>query len=141
MESKIDKVKELIIQDELDTKSRKRDRIYKRSYLYAILREEGWNLTNIGSLFNRDHATVINALRIFDNYYHKDNIYDRYIRHYDVIFKPDMTDLMKSKNDIYKDILECNNTTALKQIKDNILSGLYDNMTTLFIYACVQLTI
>lgn len=126
-----EKVKELIIQDELATKSRQRVRIYKRSYLYAILREEGWNLTDIGKLFNRNHATVINALKIHDAFYGKDKIYDRYIKHYDSIFNPIIE---ISKDSIYQDIMNCHNTTQLKLIKEKIVKGWYDNTTTLLLH-------
>lgn len=130
----IQQVKELIIQDELATNSRQRDRIYKRSYLYAILREEGWNLSEIGRLFNRDHATVINGLRTYDNYYGKDKIYDRYIKHYDSIFKPNFDEVMISKDAIFQDIMNCHNTTELRLIKEKIVSGWYDNTTSLLLY-------
>lgn len=130
----IQQVKELIIQDELGTNSRQRDRIYKRSYLYAILREQGWNLSEIGILFNRDHATVINGLRTYDNYYGKDKIYDRYIKHYDSIFKPNFDEVMISKDAIFQDIMNCHNTTELRLIKEKIVSGWYDNTTSLLLY-------
>lgn len=123
-----EKVKHLIIQDELATKSRQRGRIYKRSYLYAILREQGWNLSEIARLFNRDHATVINGLRTYDNYYGKDKIYDRYIKHYDSIFKPNFDEVIVSKHAIFQDIMNCHNTTELRLIKERIVSGWYEKV-------------
>ena len=127
----VEKVKQLIIQDELNSKSRERDKIYKRSYLYAILREEGWNLSKIGRLFNRDHATVINGLRCYDNYYGNDKIYHRYIKHYESIFRPSIE---VPKDSIYDDVMNCHNTTQLRLIKDKIMGGLYDNTTSLLLY-------
>jgi hypothetical protein len=124
----IQQVEELIIQDELQNKSRQRDRIYKRSYLYAILREEGWNLSQIGRLFNRNHATVINGLKSYDNYYGKDKIYDRYVKHYDSIFKPSIEEVMVSKDAIFQDIMNCYNTTELRFIKERIVSGWYESV-------------
>lgn len=124
----IQQVEELIIQDELQNKSRQRDRIYKRSYLYAILRDEGWNLSQIGRLFNRNHATVINGLKSYDNYYGKDKIYDRYIKHYDSIFKPSIEEVMVSKDAIFQDIMNCYNTTELRFIKERIMAGWYDSV-------------
>ena len=119
----IQQIKELIIQDELATKSRQRGRIYKRSYLYAILREEGWNLSDIGNLFNRNHATVINGLKIHDAFYSKDKIYDKYIKQYKSIFNP-VVEI--EKDSIYQDIMNCHNTTQLRLIKERIVSGWYD---------------
>ena len=104
-----ERIKELIQRDSLDTKDRYRDLIYKRSYLYAILRDEGWNLSQIGRLFNRNHATVINGLKIHDQFFGKDKIYDRYVKHYDSIFKPSIEEVMLSKDAIFHDIMNCYN--------------------------------
>jgi hypothetical protein len=122
----IEKVKELIQRDNLDSKDRHRDLIYKRSYLYSILREEGWHLSKIGRLFNRNHATVINALNLHDNYFGKDKIYDRMIKEYLTIFGKEITDIDYDKPTIYQDIMDCHNTTALGIIKQRIKDGYYD---------------
>lgn len=127
----VEKVKELIIQDELDTPDRYRDLIYKRCYLYSILRDEGWHLSKIGRLFNRNHATVINALKVHDTYYGKDKIYMSQIKHYDVIFRP-MVEI--AKDSIFDDVMNCHNTTQLRMIKNRIMAGKYDNLTTLLLY-------
>jgi hypothetical protein len=121
-------VKELIQIDKLDSKDRYRDLIYKRSYLYAILRDEGWNFSQIGRLFNRNHATVINGLKIHDQFFGKDKIYDRYVKHYDSIFKPSIEEVMLSKDAIFHDIMNCHNTTQLRMIKDKIMAGGYDKV-------------
>lgn len=124
----IQQVKELIQIDRLDGKGRYRDLIYKRSYLYAILRDEGWNLCQIGRLFNRNHATVINGLKIHDQFFGKDRIYDRYVKHYDSIFKPSIEEVMLSKDAIFHDIMNCYNTTELRFIKERIVAGWYDKV-------------
>ena len=121
----IQQVKELIQIDRLDSKDRYRDMIYKRSYLYAILREEGWHLSKIGRLFNRNHATVINALKVHDAFYGRDKIYMRNVKHYDLIFRPIIE---VQKDTIFDDVMNCHNTTALKIIKDKIMAGGYDKV-------------
>lgn len=122
----IEKIKELIQRDNLNSKDRHRNLIYKRSYLYSILREEGWHLSKIGRLFNRNHATVINALNLHDNYFGKDKIYDRMIKEYLTIFGKEITDIDYDKPTIYQDIMDCHNTTALGIIKQRIKDGYYD---------------
>lgn len=122
----IQQVKELIQRDRLNSKDRYRDMVYKRSYLYAILRDEGWHLSKIGRLFNRTHATVINALNIHDNFYGNDMIYDRTIKEYLVYFGKVSVDLEQDKLSIYQDIMNCHNTTQLRLIKEKIVSGWYD---------------
>lgn len=126
----IQQVKELIQIDSLDRKDRYRDMVYKRSYLYAILRDEGWHLSKIGRLFNRNHATIINALKVHDAFYGRDKIYMRNVKHYDQIFRPIIE---VQKDTIFDDVMNCHNTTALKIIKDKIMAGGYDKVTTLLL--------
>jgi hypothetical protein len=121
----IQQVKELIQIDRLESKDRYRDMVYKRSYLYAILRDEGWHLSKIGRLFNRNHATIINALKVHDAFYGRDKIYMRNVKHYDLIFRPIIE---VQKDTIYDDVMNCHNTTALKIIKDKIMAGGYDKV-------------
>ena len=118
----IQQVKELIQIDRLDSKDRYRDMVYKRSYLYAILRDEGWHLSKTGRLFNRNHATIINALKVHDAFYGRDKIYMRNVKHYDLIFRPIIE---VQKDTIFDDVMNCHNTTALKIIKDKIIAGEY----------------
>lgn len=122
---RIQQIKELIILDELNSKSRERDKIYKRSYLYAILREEGWHLAKIGKLFKRNHATVINALKVHDAFYDNDKIYMRHIKYYDQIFRPVVH---VKKDSIFDDVMNCHNTTQLRMIKEKILANRYDSV-------------
>ena len=64
----IEEIKEYICKEGLDVKSRKRDIVYRRIYLFRYLKQmEGMSLISIGKMFNRDHSTVIHGLRTFDN--------------------------------------------------------------------------
>jgi hypothetical protein len=121
----IQQIKELIQIDNLDSKDRYRDLIYKRSYLYAILRDEGWHLSKTGRLFNRNHATIINALKVHDAFYGRDKIYMRHIKYYDQIFRPIVE---VQKDTIFEDVMKCHNTTQLRMIKDKIMAGGYDKV-------------
>ena len=127
----VEKVKELIQEDELHLADRYRDKVYKRAYLYSILREEGWHLSKIGRLFNRTHASIINALKVHDNYYGNDKIYMRHVKYYDQIFRP-IVELQKDS--IFDDVMNCHNTTQLRMIKEKILANGYDKLTTLLLY-------
>lgn len=121
----IDKIKEIIEEYDLASKSRDRDKVYHRAYFYSLLREEGWHLSKIGRLFNRNHATVINALKIHDGYYGKDKIYMRYIKQFEEIFRPSVE---VPKDTIFQDIMNCHNTTQLRLIKDKIVKGWYESV-------------
>jgi hypothetical protein len=64
----IEEIKEYIFSEGLAVKSRKRDIVYRRIYLFRYLKQmEGMSLISIGKMFNRDHSTVIHGLRTFDN--------------------------------------------------------------------------
>ena len=63
---KEDKLIEFIKVNELDAPNRKRQKVYQRAILYRFLRDRGYTLEMIGQLFNRDHATVLNGLKIGD---------------------------------------------------------------------------
>ena len=76
----VEKIEQLIEQYDLASKSRERDKVYFRSYIYWLLREDGWIMSDIGNLFNRDHATVINGLKVHEAYYKKDKVYMRFVR-------------------------------------------------------------
>ena len=124
----IDKINKLIQEYDLASKSHKRDKVYLRSYLYSILREDGWIMSDIGKLFNRDHATVINGLKIYEAYYKKDKVYMRFVRKLEEIFNPTIDDIMVGKDTIFHDIMNCHNTTELRLIKEKIVSGWYDKV-------------
>ena len=58
----LDKIKEWIKRDGLDGPSQRIDLVYKRDYLFSILRDE-MTLQQIGRLFNRHHSVVIHGLK------------------------------------------------------------------------------
>ena len=65
VDSNIDALKEYISKNKLDTKSRKRELVHKRAYLYKYLRLTcpDMSLARIGSLFGgRGHDTVLNGI-------------------------------------------------------------------------------
>jgi len=124
----VEKIEQLIEQYDLASKSRERDKVYFRSYIYWLLREDGWIMSDIGDLFNRDHATVINGLKVHEAYYKKDKVYMRFVRKLDEIFNPSIDEIMIAKDTIFHDIMNCHNTTELRLIKEKIVSGWYDSV-------------
>ena len=124
----VEKIEQLIEQYDLASKSRERDKVYFRSYIYWLLREDGWIMSDIGNLFNRDHATVINGLKVHEAYYKKDKVYMRFVRKLDEIFNPSIDEIMIAKDTIFHDIMNCHNTTELRLIKEKIVTGWYDSV-------------
>ena len=135
MENKIDKVKEVIEKDGLITKSRYRTFLDRRSYLYAMLHKEGMSLVEIGQLFDKTHATIINGIRKHHAYQRfKDELYLHNVKEYREIFyepKKINVDLIEKDEKKYNgsqlitDILECKNTTELQDIKRKLLNEEY----------------
>ena len=56
----LDQIKQWIKRDGLDGPSQRIDLVYKRNYLFSILREN-MTLQEIGRLFNRRHSLVIHG--------------------------------------------------------------------------------
>ena len=57
--------KEAIKKYELDSKSRKRENVWRRAIISHELEKKGFTMQEIGRLFNRDHSTVVNAKKIY----------------------------------------------------------------------------
>lgn len=135
MENKIDKIKEIIEKDGLVTKSRYRTFLDKRSYIYAMLHKEGMSLVEIGRLFQKTHATIINGIRKHHAYQlFKDELYSHNVEEYREMFyepKKIHVDLIEKDEQKYNgtqlisDILECKNTTDLQGIKRKLLNEEY----------------
>lgn len=49
--------------DEAMSTCRKRELVHCRYHIYAILHENGYNITTIARIFHKDHTTVISGLR------------------------------------------------------------------------------
>ena len=62
----IDSLKQVIEFHGLSSKTRKRNLVYKRSFLCRTLRDMNFTFSFIGSLINKDHTTVIHALKVYD---------------------------------------------------------------------------
>ena len=65
----ISDVHSYIIENDLDTNSRKRESAYQRWYLYEFLKNNTFlTLEEIGKLFDRDHSTVLHGLKEFQKF-------------------------------------------------------------------------
>jgi hypothetical protein len=117
----IDKIKQLIKEHKLDTNSRARSKTYQRAYLYSLLKEEGLNLSQIGRMFNRDHASVIHSLSLHKMFYKKDVIYKEAIR----VIVVKLEKVKQVKPCIYQDVYGCNGLKVMRLIKERIASNYY----------------
>ena len=121
------KITELIERYELNTSSRKREKVYIRSVLYHFLRNNKMTLDRIGKMFGKNHATILHGLECYDrnkNYSDfKDLIY--LIEKELEVSCIDIEDEEKLKlTEIELDILEANSIQDFWQVKNNLIKKL-----------------
>ena len=127
MESNVRKVRNAIRVIEmygLAGKSRMRTLVYRRYYLMAKLRQIGCTYEMIGELFNKDHATVVYAVKTH-NYYIKvnDMPYRLAVEPVKVTFKQLNQEVQLN---IFNDVLSCLDYNDLLLIKEKIHNGMYN---------------
>jgi hypothetical protein len=121
----IEKIKYMIELHNLTTSCRNRDLIYKRAYVYSELRKLGMNLSDIGRLLEKHHATIINGLKVDNQFQNCDKIYDDIIAPIKDYLYPGDAPIELPKYSIFEDVIKCNNTTDLRIIKERIANDQY----------------
>ena len=121
----IDKIKYMIDLYNLTSSSRQRDLVYKRDYIFSELFKLNFNLCEIGRMLNKHHASVINGLKINKQFENCDKLYDDAIAPIKEYLYPEYESLELPKYSIYQDVINCNNTTDLKIIKQRIENNQY----------------
>lgn len=110
---------------DLTTSCRDRDLIYKRAFIYSELQKIGMNLSEIGRLMDKHHATVINGLKVDNQFQNCDRIYDDIIAPIKDYLYPGEAPIELPKYSIFEDVIKCNNTTDLRIIKERITNNQY----------------
>jgi hypothetical protein len=121
----IEKIKYMIELHNLTTSCRNRDLIYKRAFIYSELQKIGMNLSEIGRLMDKHHATVINGLKVDSQFQNCDKIYDDIIAPIKDYLYPSDAPVELPKYSIFEDVIKCNNTTDLRIIKMRIENDQY----------------
>lgn len=121
------KITELIERYELNTSSRKREKVYIRSVLYHFLRSNKMTLDRIGKMFGKNHATILHGLECYNrnkNYSDfKDLIY--LVENELEVSCINIEDEEKLKlTEIELDILEANSIQDFWQVKNNLIKKL-----------------
>lgn len=117
----IELIKQIIEQDGLANKNRKREIVYKRTYLFRKLREDGYSLKRIGGLFNMNHATILHGLRTYQNLV---DINDKVFKH-DIEYYKLLLSLERPELDLRKEIKEAKNLKDLRLIQGRIKNNFY----------------
>ena len=110
----------VIAKYEVNTKSRKREKVYARFVISKYLRNKGWSLQKIGGVLNRDHSNVVYALKQFENL--KNEIDFKYI--YSVILRDlEETELTLENpliTEVENRVLKCENYFSPRRINKKI---------------------
>jgi hypothetical protein len=67
MQSLMEKIEHKVQEDDLLRKCRKREKVFKRMFIYNMMFNHDIQVTQIGRFFNRNHASIINALKVYEN--------------------------------------------------------------------------
>lgn len=117
----IELIKQIIEQDGLANKNRKREVVYRRFYLFRKLREDGQSLKGIGKLFNMNHATILHGLRTYQNLIDvNDKCFKQDTEYYRLLLSLEHPEL-----DLRKEIKEARNLVDLRKIQSRIKNNFY----------------
>jgi hypothetical protein len=117
----IELIKEIIEQDGLGKKNRKREIIHRKIYLFNALRNEGYTLKRIGDLFNMHHASILHGLNTYQNLVDtKDKQLKLDIEYYELLLKNN-----KPNIDLLSEIKKAKNLNDLRIIQQRLANELY----------------
>ena len=63
----MEKILYKVNKDSLIKKCRKREKVFKRMFIYELMRNHDFLVTQIARLFKRNHASIINAFKTYRN--------------------------------------------------------------------------
>ena len=119
--TRLEEIQAIIDMHDLKQKSRYMHLIYRRYYLYKVLKRDGMTLSQIGRLFGKTHASIINGINKHDIYMkYKDSSYMLHtleLREQFVLpqyYKP-----LKQR------VLECVSLEKLEKLKEQIRCNYY----------------
>lgn len=122
----IERAYELIERDNLKTKSRKREIVYRRHYMMYFLRHCGFTFAQVGKVFDTDHSRAIYGYNCHVNMIHvNDKVYKTQINEYTKELQ-NFEHKIKSR-DLFIDVEKCKNLDSLKRIKRWMDEGRYED--------------
>jgi hypothetical protein len=122
----IERIEEIIEEQNLREKTRYRYLVHRRWYLFGLLRKHGIRLERIGEMFNLSHATVIHGINQA-KYYEERN---------DKLFLMDTLQLQNEfagqeiiyqQRDLIEDIQNCSSMYHLSLVQARIKNNQYKN--------------
>lgn len=135
--NRLEKINDIIEKYSLKNKTRRRDVLFKRYFVYNELRNYGLSLSMIGEIFGKNHATVLHGLRV-----HKDMLSYRDVDYVaetcaiqaelDGLEFPNVSGVFKRDRyyDMKEDILNANTFLMFKRIQRRVKMGFYEKNFT-----------
>ena len=117
----IELIKQIIEQDGLANKNRKREIVHRRIYLFNQLRKDGYTLKRIGGMFNMNHATILHGLKTYQDLM---DVNDKLFKH-DIEYYKLLLSLERPELDLRKEIKEAKNLKDLRLIQSRIKNNFY----------------
>ena len=116
--SRIEEIKQVIIEEGLDLPNRQRDKVYRRFFLAHLLRKEKLMLREIGEIFNKSHATMIHSI---ESHKHWHRVRDEQYLNCTL----DLRERFPIRVTLRQEILKVNSMRELTDLKKKIKSCLY----------------
>ena len=124
----IEKVRDYIEVERLNTASREQVLLYQRHYIcYRLKRYSRFKLGEIAKLVNRHHASVIHSIKMH-HALKNDKVYQDTIAPTKQFFDNINFDQEIFKRDLYKDVRCATSLYALNRIKDYMNAGAYEHL-------------
>jgi hypothetical protein len=132
--NRLEIIHQLIELYKLTDKTRKREIIYKRFFIYNELRQAGLTFSQIGEIFGKNHATIMYGISVQNDLLRfKDAVYLAEIETLkqalgDSKF-PNVKKLFKGElgADLKRDVMLISTMPSLKRLKRRIKMGYYEN--------------
>ena len=120
----IELIKQIIEQDGLGIKNRKREIVHRRIYLFNQLRKDGYTLKIIGGLFNMNHATILHGLKTYQDLTDiNDKVFKQDTEYYKLLLNLQAPETVEYN--LRSEIKEAKNLTDLRLIQSRIKNNIY----------------
>lgn len=114
-------IQEIIDSYNLTDKNRKQDLVYRRAYLYYCLRKCGYTYQHIAMMFDKNHASIINGIKVHKQLTESKDKYYKF-------FVDDLNQMLQYseiKPNIFEDIMQARTVLQLNAIQERIKANLY----------------
>ena len=122
----LEQIKEYIESEQLNGKSREHFYVFRRHYLcWALYKTNQLTLSQIGRMFNRNHATIIHSIRKHEEL-KNDKLYRGITESCQELMSEPLI-FTKQRRNIFDDIAKASNLEKLRRIRRWLNEGRYDH--------------